>query len=528
MKYLAVMIALTLSVYAQNAPELDPNLGKLHHPVSTKNAEAQKYFDQGLKYAYAFNHEAAADSFRHAAQLDPDLAIAWWGVALVQGPNINMDVDPDHEKAAWEAEQQALAKIDHASAEERDLINALAKRYSNDPKADLHKLSEEYSAAMAEVAKKYPDDLDAATLYAESLMDLHPWKFWTHDGVPAEGTMEIVSTLKGVLKKDPNHIGANHYLIHAVEASSHPEEGLAAAQRLKTLAPSAGHLVHMPAHILQRTGDYAGAGKANAHAADVDREWIRKHGPDSMYAAMYYSHNLQFGSASYAMLGDYATSKKMADEFSANVIQFVKMMPPVESFATAPVLVDVRFAKWKEILSAPNPNVGPVSTAFWHFARGTAFARLGNVSGAESEQKQLDAALPSLPTDPGFTQNSQRALATVGSHLLAGRIAEAKGDSAGAIAHYEEAAKVEDALNYDEPADWPLPARETLGGALLRANRAADAEKVFREDLKHNPHNPRSLFGLAEAMKRQKKGGSAQRAQFAKMWKGAPPKIADL
>ncbi len=528
MKYLATMIALTVSLSAQTAPELDPGLGKLHHPVSTKNAEAQKYFDQGLKYAYAFNHEAAADSFKHAAELDADLAIAWWGVALVQGPNINMDVDPDHEKAAYEAEQQALAKIDHASAEERDLINALAKRYSSDPKADLHKLSEEYSAAMGEVAKKYPDDLDAATLYAESLMDLHPWKFWTHDGVATEGTAEIVSTLKAVLKKNPNHIGANHYLIHAVEASSHPEEGLASAQRLKTLAPSAGHLVHMPAHILQRTGDYAGAAMANAHAAGVDRDWIKKHGGESMYAAMYYSHNLQFGSASYAILGDYATAKKMADEFGANVIQFVKMMPPVESFASAPVLVQVHFAKWKDILAVPDPNAGPVSTAFWHFARGTAFARLGNVSGAESEQKALDSALPSLTTENGFTQNSQRDLATIASHLLAGRIAEAKGDSAGAVAHYQEAVKVEDTLNYDEPADWSLPARETLGGALLRAGRAADAETVFRKDLKQNPHNPRSLFGLAESLKAQKKSGAAQRAHFARVWKGAPLKIADL
>ena len=496
MKYLAAIIALTAAVYAQTPPELDPGLGPLHHPVSTKNAEAQKYFDQGLKYAFAFNHEMAAASFQQAAKLDPDLAIAYWGVALVNGPNINMDVDPDHEKAAYEAEQAALAHIDHASAEEKDLINALAKRYTNDPKADLHKLSEDYSVAMGEVAKKYPNDLDVATLYAESMMDLHPWKFWTHDGHPTEGTEEIVSTLEAVLKKNPNHIGANHYYIHAVEASSHPERGLAAANRLKTLAPSAGHLVHMPAHILQRTGDYAAAARANAHAADVDRAFAKKHGNESMYMAMYYSHNLQFGSASYAMLGDYATSKKMAEEFAGNVVNFVKMMPPVESFAVAPVLVDVRFAKWRDVLKASDPNVGPVSTVLWHFARGTAFAKLGNVTGAESEQKILDAALPSITTEAGFTQNSQRDLVTVASHLLAGRIASAKGDHAGAIAHYEDAVKAEDALNYDEPADWPLPAREALGAELLRAGRKADAQKVFREDLKHNPHNPRSLFAL--------------------------------
>ncbi|HJW95528.1 MAG TPA: hypothetical protein VJ901_18060 [Thermoanaerobaculia bacterium] len=498
MKYLAAIIALAVSVAAQTppAPELDPGLGHLHHPVSTKNAEAQQYFDQGLKYAFAFNHEMAAASFQQAAKLDPELAIAYWGAALVNGPNINMDVDPDHEKAAYEAEQAALAHVEHASAEEKDLIDALAKRYTNDPKADLHKLSENYSAAMGEVAKKYPNDLDVAVLYAESMMDLHPWKFWTHDGHPTEGTEEIVSTLEAVLKKNPNHIGANHYYIHAVEASSHPERALASAHRLQTLAPSAGHLVHMPAHILQRTGDYTGAARANAHAAEVDRAFAKKNGGDSMYMAMYYSHNLQFGSASYAMVGDYATSKKMAGEFAGNVMNFVKMMPPVESFAIAPVLVDVRFAKWRDVLKAPDPNVGPVSTALWHFARGTAFAKLGNVAGAESEQKVLDAALPSITTEIGFTQNSQRDLVTVASHLLAGRIASAKGDHAGAIAHYEEAVKAEDALNYDEPADWPLPAREALGAELLRAGRKADAQQVFREDLKHNPRNPRSLFAL--------------------------------
>jgi tetratricopeptide (TPR) repeat protein len=515
MKYLVAIIALAASLPVQvmaQTPELDPGLGKLHHPVSTKNHEAQQYFDQGLKYVYAFNHEAAVSSFRQATTLDPDLAIGYWGAALAMGPNINMDVDPDHEKAAYESEQAALAHADHASAEERDLINALSKRYSNDPKADLHKLSEDYSAAMGELAKKYPDDLDVATLYAESLMDLHPWKFWTHDGVPTEGTDEIVKTLQGVLKRNPNHLGANHYLIHAVEASSHPELGLASARRLMTLAPSAGHLVHMPAHILQRTGDYTGAAKANAQAADVDRDFIKKHGGDSMYAAMYYNHNLQFGSASYAMIGDYATSKKMADEFAGNVIPMVKMMP-VEAFAIGPMLVQVRFAKWRDVLKVPDPNVGPISTALWHFGRGTAFAKLGNVAGAESEQKVLDAALPSITTEPGFTQNSQRDLVTVASHLLAGRIASAKGDHAGAIAHYEEAVKAEDALNYDEPADWPLPSRETLGAELLRAGRPADAKRVFMEDLKHNRHNPRSLFGLG-------KKSSA--------WKGGRLRIEDL
>ena len=527
MKYLAVIIALAARVMAQT-PELDPALGTLHYPVSTKNAEAQQYFDQGMKYVYAFNHEAAADSFRHATKLDPDLAMGYWGVALALGPNINMDVDPDREKAAYESVQAALTHLDHASAKERDLINALTKRYTNDPNADLHKLSEVYSAAMGEVAKKYPDDVDVATLYAESLMDLHPWRFWTHDGRPTEGTDEIVSTLQAVLKRSPNHLGANHYLIHAVEASSHPEVALASARRLKTLAPNAGHLVHMPAHILQRTGDYAGAAQANTRAADVDRGWIKKHGGESMYAAMYYNHNLQFGSASYAMIGDFATSKKMADEFGGTAIAMAKMMPPLESFATAPALVLVRFGKWRDVLGVPDPKVGATSTALWHFARGTAFARMGNILGAQSEQHELEKMLPTVTTEAGFLQNPQRDLIVVASHLLTGRIAEAGGDYADAVSHYESAVTAEDALNYNEPADWPLPVRETLGGALLRSGRAADAERVFNEDLKHNRNNPRSLFGLAEARKAQKKDAGAARAEFRKLWKGGALRIADL
>jgi hypothetical protein len=527
MKSLLVIMALAATAHAQ-APALDPGLGTLHHRVSTQSAEAQQYFDQGLKYVYAFNHEAAAESFRYATKLDPELALGYWGAALALGPNINMDVDPDREKQAYELAQEAVKHLDRATAEERDVVNVLTKRYSSDPSADLHKLSADYAHAMGELAARYPNDLDLATLYAEALMDLHPWKLWAHDGTPGEDTMTIVSTLESVLKRDPNHLGANHYLIHALEASPHPERALASARRIAGLAPSAGHLVHMPAHILQRTGDYRGAALANAKAADVDRQFAAKHGNESMYMAMYYNHNLQFGSASYAMLGDYATAKKMADEFGGNAAAMAKMMPPAESFSIAPALVNVRFGKWREILATPDPRVGPVSTALWHFARGTALAKLGDAPGAESELHSLEAMLPSITTEPGFTQNSQKDLVTVASHLLAGRVAAAKGDDAGAIAQYEQAVAAEDALSYDEPADWPLPSRETLGAALLHAGRAADAERVFAGDLARNAHNPRSLYGLAAARRAQKKDGSAAHAEFARVWKGGPLRIEDL
>jgi len=507
---------------------LETGLGNVHWPVSTKNAEAQRFFDQGMKYVYGFNHESAVRSFQRATQLDPDLAMGYWGAALALGPNINLDVDPDREKQAYDSVHAALAHEAHASAKERDLFAALAKRYSNDPKADLKKLAVDYSAAMGALTKKYPDDLDIATLYAESLMDLHPWKFWSHDGKPNDGTAEIVSVLESVLRRNPNHLGANHYYVHAVEASPHPERALASAERLKTLAPMSGHLVHMPAHIFQRTGNYAGAALANTKAAETDRVFMKHHGAEGIYAAMYYNHNLQFGLASYAMIGRFAEAKKMADEFSANAAAMAKEMPPAEGAASNTLLVLVRFGRWGDILREKPVDVGPLSSAFSHFARGSAFAKLGDVAGAESEQKAFEAARANVPDDPGFYQNSERAIIEVAVHVLAGRIAEARGDSRQAIAEYTEAVAKEDALDYDEPADWFYPTRETLGATLLRAGRAADAERVFRSDLARNKRNPRSLYGLAAALRAQKKDAGSVTAEFGGVWEGGKLNLVDF
>jgi tetratricopeptide (TPR) repeat protein len=516
---------LCVPLLAQEPPALDSGIGSGHMKVTTSNAEAQRYFDQGMRYVYAFNHEAAVRSFQHATQLDPNLALGYWGVALALGPNINMDVDPDREKQAWDGEQSALNHAASASPRERDMIDALAKRYTNDPKADLHKLQVEYSGAMRELSKKYADDPDIATLYAESLMDLRPWKFWTHDGKPVEDTEEIVRVLESVLAKHPNHVGANHYYIHAVEASLHPERALPSARRFQTLAPAAGHLVHMPAHIYQRTGNYAGAADANERAAAVDRKFMEKYGHESMYAAMYYNHNLQFGSASYAMEGRYADAKRMADEFGAAATAMAKQMAPLDVFAAAPLLTNLRFGRWREVLSAADPKAGPVSTGMWHFARGVAFAQLGNVSGAQSEQKMFEASRAGFPDDPGFMQNTPRALGEVASNVLAGRIAMATADRKAAIAAYRRAVELEDALNYDEPADWFYPTRETLGAALLLDGQLAEAEAVFRADLEHNKHNPRSLWGLARTLLHERKDSSKASAEFRRLWKGAPLKL---
>jgi tetratricopeptide (TPR) repeat protein len=317
-----VLLLAIASLFAQPKPEvLIAGLGQHHHTISTKSREAQRFFDQGLTLVFAFNHEEAERSFRRAAELDPKSAMLFWGIALALGPCINnSDLDPPHEKAAHEAEQKALSLASEATERERDYIQALAKRYSDDPKVDLRKLDAEYAIAMRELSRRYPDDLDAATLYAESLMDLHPWKLWGLDGRPTEGTEEILAVLESVLRRDPNHLAANHYYIHATEASPHPEWAVASARRLETLAPSAGHLVHMPAHTYMRVGDYSEAAHSNAVAAEVDRKYLGESGTTgSMYDMMYYCHNLHFLAASYSMEGDFAHAKEAADLLAAHV-----------------------------------------------------------------------------------------------------------------------------------------------------------------------------------------------------------------
>jgi tetratricopeptide (TPR) repeat protein len=508
------------------ATTLDPGVGSAHYAVSTKNAAAQKFFDQGMAYMYGFNHEAAIRSFQEAARLDPQLAMADWGIAYALGPNINLDVHPQREKQAYDAVQRAGTK--RATAKEKQLIDALSKRYTNDPNGDLKKLARDYSEAMGALHAKYPADDDIATLYAESMMDLNPWKFWSRDGKPADGTDRIVAVLESVLKRNPKHLGANHYYIHAVEASPNPGRASASAKRFTTLAPASGHLVHMPAHIFQRTGNYAGAAAANAKAADVDRAYMKKHGGEGIYPLMYYNHNLQFGSASYAMIGRYAEAKKMADEFGATAVHMAKEMPMVESAAASPVMVLARFGRWKEIIDAPLANAGPLSTVLSHYARGVAFARLGDVGSAEKEHEAFEEARKALTDDPGILQNSPKLIARVAGGIVDGRIAEAKGDRERALSRYRRAVEVADTLNYNEPPDWYYPPRETLGGALLRFGQAADAEKVFEEDLKWNPSNPRSLWGLMKARQAQKKDASVTSKQFKAMWKGPELRLEDL
>jgi tetratricopeptide (TPR) repeat protein len=511
-------------------------LGDLHHPVSTRNPEAQKFFDQGLRFIYAFNHDEAARSFQHATELDPKLAMAWWGVAEAVGPNYNDPADPDRFKRAHDAVQKAVDLSSGATASEQAYIQAMAKRFPADPNSDLKKAAEDYHDAMREVSKQFPDDLDAATLFAESGMNLHPWGLWHQDGTPEAGTDEIVATLESVIKRDPNHLGAIHYYIHSVEASNNPERALAGANKLASLAPNAGHIVHMPAHIYIRTGDYEAAVKTNEQAAEVDRSYIKQTGEQGIYPMMYYSHNLHFVAVCGAMNGRYAEARKNADLLVANVSPHVKEMPPLEGFMTIPMAVEIRFHHWNEILKMPAPDPAmKTATMFWHFGRGLALAGTGKIADAEAEYKIISEAEAATPPDVIFQMpinNKVKDILKIAEDVMGAKIAIARKDSASAISMLRDAVAIQDKLNYGEPPDWFYPVRENLGGALLMSGDAAGAEKVFREDLDRNPRNPRSLFGLQQSLLQQKRdydAGFVQK-QFDASWKGSPQalKLDDL
>jgi len=511
-------------------------LGNLHHPVSTSNTQAQQFFDQGLRLIFAFNHDEAARSFQRAADLDPKLAIAYWGVAEAVGPNYNDPASDDRFRAAHDAIQKAVDLSSTASPSEKAYIQAMAKRFPDDPKADRRKAAEDYRDAMRELVKSSPDDLDAATLFAEAGMNLHPWGLWHVDGTPEGGTEEIVATLESVLKRDPDHLGAVHYYIHSVEASRNPERALAGANKLAAMAPGAGHLVHMPAHVYIRTGDYEAAVRTNQQAAAVDRAYIKASGIQGIYPMMYYSHNLHFIAMCAAMNGNYAESKKNADLLAAHVGPGVKEMPPLEGFMTIPMAVEVRFHKWNSILAMkqPDPEM-KITTVFWHFARGMALAGQGKVSEAETEYKIVAEAEKATPEDVIFAMpvnNKAKDVMKIAESVLGAKLALAKHDTDGGITMLRDAVAVQDTLKYDEPSDWFFPVRESLGAALLMKGDLAGAEQTFREDLERNPRNPRSLYGLQQALKKQGRdydAGFVQK-QFDASWKGGPNslKMEDL
>jgi tetratricopeptide (TPR) repeat protein len=539
MKAIILMLVLVSFAYAQHghAPNaatekkavwLDTGLGNVDHPVSTKNAEAQKYFNQGLAYLYAFNHDEGIASFKHASELDPNLAMAFWGMALGLGANYNDPANAERFATAYGHLKKAMELAPKASTAEQAYINALAKRYSVDPKADPAKLAADYKAAMAELAKAYPDDLDAVTLYAESMMNLRPWQLWSLDGKPAPGTLEIIDVLESVLKRNPHHTGANHYYIHAIEASPNPERGLAAAMRLGNLAPNAGHLVHMPSHIYLRTGDWDDAVKSNDLAIEADRNYQLKSGNQGLYMMMYYNHNIHMLASSQAANGNYAAAIKAANDLAVNVAPNVKAMGMLEMFMPYPIIANVRFHKWDEALAYPKPPEHMLTTiAHWHFSRGMAQAAKGKAADAEKELAAFRETAAKIPATANLFTTPVSVALKVADELLAGEIAQAKGDRKGAIELLRAAAASEAKVNYAEPRDWDLPVREWLGRALLRDGQFAEAEKAYREEIARTPRNGRALFGLAEALRKQNKTAAADLVQreFEREWVGADTKL---
>ena len=456
----------------------------------------------------------------------------YWGEAWALGTNYNMPVDDDREKLAVAKIGEAKNLAAEGADIERDYIDAMAQRYSADMKADRAALERKYSAAMGELSRKYPDDLDAATLYAESMMNLNPWKLWSADGKPAAGTPQIVSVLESVLKRDPNHLGANHFYIHAVEASPNPALALQSAARLDSAAPASGHIVHMPAHIYTRTGDYAGSAHANTFGAAADEVYLATAPPDSMYGLMYYSHNLMFLSADQMMQGRFADALKPAQTLTTRLDgnPHAAMFPFVESIIVGPINVLLRFHRYDDILALPEPAADkPLRAAWRHYARGIALARTGKIDEAVKERAALTTAKAGIPKDQvwggnGLAMDKAMELAAL---TLDARIASARGEHDKAIQLYRQAVAIEDQMPYDEPPTWYYPIRESLGGELLMAGKPADAERVFREDLARIPRSGRSLFGLQAALAKQGKAADAAwvQRQYEAAWKNADSKL---
>ena len=499
------------------------NVGTLHHEITTSSPDAQRYFDQGLRLSYAFNHAEAIRAFRQAAAIDPDCAMCYWGVAFALGPNINAPITPEAAKEAFTAIGEARARASRASARERAYIEALAKRYAPDPAAERAPLDAAYAAAMGEVVKAHPDDLDAATLFAQSLMDTSPWNYWNADGTPRERTPEVLAALESVLKRQPDHMGAIHLYIHAVEASPDPARAAVYADRLPALAPGAGHLVHMPAHIQLRTGRFHDASRANEEAIKADEAYLagdRAPG-NMMYEMGYYPHNIHFFVTTASLEGRRADALRAADEVRAKVhtdmLRDPAMGAMMQHMQLTPLFTKLRFAMWDAVLAEPAPAEDlRYSRAIWHALRAIAHAARGDFAAADTDRAAVAAIKDdeTLKTMYVSSVNTASAIAGIAYEVASGELRARQKRAGEAARHFAAAAALEDALTYMEPPDWPVPVRQLQGAALLALGRAAEAETAFRGDLKKFPANGWSLSGLQASLERQ--GRAADAASVAR------------
>jgi tetratricopeptide (TPR) repeat protein len=507
----------------QPVPLFD-NLGTLHHPITTKDARAQAYFDQGLRLIYAFNHDEAIRAFEEALRFDPDAAMAYWGIAYALGPNINAPMDREQERRAYEAVQKAKAKAVGVTSREQAYIKALSVRYSIAPDADRHAFDRAYTDSMRRLYRNAPTDTDAATMFAEALMNMRPWDYWTTDGRPQSDTMEIIRVLEDALQLNPDHIGACHYYIHAVEAWQ-PERALPCAERLPSLAPGAGHLVHMPSHIYIRVGRYEKAAEQNRHAVSADRHYLEGRHLSGIYPIGYYPHNIHFLWSALIMQGRSEEALRAGRDLIPTVsVNVIRQVPELEFLLSAPLLTMVRFGQWNDVLrqSAPPPDLA-YSVALWHYARGLALTAKGQLSDAQEARRKIDEMSDAMPAQRIVGLNLAKVLLGIASQVLSGQIAAKSGRLETAIDELQNAVRLQDALRYYEPPDWYYPVRESLGRMLLTVGRADDAEHVFREDLTRTPENPWSLHGLADSLRMQKKERDAALVdeRFQKAWSAA-------
>ena len=508
--------------------KLKQNLGNYHFPISSKSELAQKYFDQGLTLTYGFNHAEAARVFETATKVDSDCVMCYWGLAYILGPNINAPMGEEQVSPAWQAIQKAIAVSDKGSPKEQAYIQALAQRYSSKPTDDRSDLDLAYAQAMAKVVQNYPDDIDAATLYAEALMDTMPWDYWQSNGELKGDAKIIAKTLESVIKRNPKHPGANHLYIHVME-KERPQSAVRAADNLRDLIPGSGHLEHMPSHIYIRVGRYEDSVIVNQKAIEADRQYLASSHPDSIYKFAYVPHNYHFLWFSALMTGQSKIATEAAEQ-TADVNQDLIRNPDfagaLQHFYSVPLYTKVRFGQWKQILETPAPETDlKYPTGIWHYARGMAFAHQGDQEKARQELAQLKTLMvdPDLQEIKIWGFNSTATVLNIASEVLTGSIAKFDNDYTQAINHLRQASILEDNLVYTEPPDWYSPTHNLLGNILLESNQLEEAEKAFREDLRIYPKNGWSLYGLTQALEKQGKMSEAKtvKAQYEQAWKYA-------
>jgi tetratricopeptide (TPR) repeat protein len=516
---------------ANAATPLYENLGTLHHTITTRSPVAQQYFNQGLRLTYAFNHDEAIKSFKEGLKHDSTCAMCYWGVAYALGPNINLPMDTSVVQPAYEASQQALRYKANVTAQEGAYIEALAKRYSDDKSASRAVLDSAWANAISEVSRRYPRDDDAATLYGEALMDLRPWNYWTNGGNPrAKSTVETVRVLERVVNRSPNHPGACHMYIHAIEASNQASKAVPCARRLAGLMPGAGHLVHMPTHIYIKLGQWDLAAEGNTHALHSDEQFISERHPTGVYPMGYYPHNFHVMWYALNMLGRSGAAIEAAKNIEKTVPhEVVKQVPPFEYFSPTLLYTLARFSKWDQILQQPAPPKDlRYTTGIWHYVRGLAYTGQGKLESAAVERDSILAIDAMIPADQMLNLNHAKPVLAIAIAHLTGEMAAKQGQTDEAVSQLKKAIAGEDDLTYAEPPEWYMPMRQRLGAILLDAGRPAQAEKAFREDLIRRPDNGWSLYGLAQSLEAQKKTEEATKIQerFKKAWKTADVELA--